>query len=1299
VPGKGGDGYLWSVNSASYGAGGGGGVGGTTFVSPPIPSTGTSGGTGGGGRGGGGTGPAVSGTANTGGGGGGSYGGAGNGGNGGAGGSGVVIIAVETTAISSMTVTTIIAGSKPIITGITKNIGNSVTVAFTQSSKGTTPVTYYYSLDGSSVRLDASATASPITITGLTNNTPYSIYVVANNSGGNVFSDPSFAVTILGTTPTLTTSLVLNADEVVRLTYTQTNAGTTPVTYFYTTDNSANTTNRTAFPTDSSTVDVSNVTGTPTYYVIASNSAGNVISSGVSGTPYLLGSNPTFTAVPVLNSPGVVRLTYSQATTGTTPVTYFYTADNSANTTNRTAFPTDSSTVDVSNVTGTPTYYVIASNIAGNVISDGSSVTPYLLGSKPTISSVTPNIDNQVTINFTQSPSIGNGNPVYYYGFDGSSVRLDASATSSPLVIRNLNGQSPYSIYVVARNEAGDISSNSFSGINVLGTKPIITSITRNISNSVTVTFEQSQKGTGTTTYYGSINGSSVLLDASSSGTSLTISNLIDASAYSIYVIAINPAGSAVSDPSLNVSILGTQPSFTLVSQTNNLRGTITQTQKGTLPVRYYYSSDGVDKEFEVSFPTFDISGTVSRTFSIIADNSAGQVASSLVTGTPFIFGTVPSIGSIVPGSEKLIVNFSQDQTGTTPVKYFYSYDPSGTTRIAQVNPPSFDISGTQARTVYIVADNSAGTIVSAGVTGTPYTFGSALNISLSAPISNIIRVSYSQAVQGTVPTTYQYILNGGSRVTVGTSRTGTFDISGLTSTSPYSFYMVATNDAGDLSSNTVSQAVLGAQPIATIVPEVNNIRVSFTQSETGTLSVQYYYSFDGVTKEVSVNPSSPFNISGVAQRTVYIIAENPAGQIVSTGVLGTPYFIGDAPLVDIQPGSSNVTVYFSPTLGNPAPTYYYSEAADGSNPIGPVTSPFTVNTTVTKTIYVVASNIAGTVISSEATATPFLLGNPPTITSIVSGLKSMEVNFMGSTGGNPAPYAYYYSLNGGSYILARSARSPIIIAGLSVAAEYEVRLVAQNSAGFTSPSNTVNGSTLPDGEIVEFNSIYVPPRSLNADSGGSVSRDRKSFINSTALYVNTTLPLEAQQKQRQLLQKSRVGVTGRLTCLDVAIKNRQDAIGRAVFSKSVQPESETTRSIKLKLESITAKMQVEQQPAQEEQSVTQVYQPIRGEQSVTQVYQPIRGEQSVTQVYQPIRGEQSVTQVYQPIRGEQSVTQVYQPIRGEQSVTQVYQPIRGEQSVTQVYQPIRGEQSVTQVYQPIRGEQSAIQVYRPIRG
>jgi plastocyanin len=1320
-----------------------------------------------------------------------------------------------------------VLGAKPVITGITKNAGNSLTVAFSQSQKGTSTVVYYYSLDGSNVRLDASASSSPITISGLTNDTSYNISIVARNPAGDVFSDASSGIAILGTTPTLTASQVANVDKTVRLTYAQTSKGTLPVTYYYTTDNSANTVNRFAFPTDSSTVDVSGVIGTVTYYAIADNAAGNVISTGASVTPNLIGSKPTLTAVPVLNSPGVVRVTYFQTTTGTTPVTYYYTTVSDVNTTDITAFPNGSSSVDLSGITGTTTYYVVAKNVAGNIISDGSSVTPYLLGSnptigtitvgtnqlsvafsqdtlgtlptryyystngttklgpgtttspllitgisgpitfyliadnsagvvrsistatatpyylgdKPTVTSIVPNasIANSVIVNFTQS-SVGNGTPVYYYGFAGSGVRLDASATTSPLVVTGLiNTVSPYSIYVVARNEAGDISSNAYPnvnvlgvkpvitgvtknignsitvafsqsqkgtdttvynysfdgsnvrldasssatsitipnlistspysiylvarnpagnvfsepslGVNILGTKPVITGITKNVGNSITVAFSQSQKGTDTTTYYGSLDGSNIIQDASSTGTSLTISNLIDASAYNIYIIARNPAGDIVSDassgihifgtkptisnitrnvgntvtvvfsqsqkgtgtttyyastngstvlldasssgdsliirnltdasaytiyviarnpagdvpsdPSLNVSILGTQPSFTLVPQTNNLRGTITHVNKGTLPVNYYYSSDGINKDFEVSFPTFDISGTEARTFYIIAENSAGMNPSSPVSGTPYVFGDAPVISSVVPGSQVLTVNFSQQQTGTTPIKYYYSYDPSGTVRIGQVNPPSFDIVGTDPRTVYIVVDNSAGTLVSAGVSGTPYIFGSLPRITLIQRGSEKITVTYTQTDKGTLPVRYYYSFDRVNRIADVTT-TATFDIlydvdsrignktynvavsgglysfsgdasgnnpnitvvkgstltwnvnspghpfwiktanvtgtdyavtSNITNNGTQSgtiiwntsdvntgtyYYIcqyhssmvgsitiippennpltttktvsiIADNSAGTLVSDDVSGTpyTFGSVPqIQSVTPGPNKLTVLFSQANVGNTPSSYSYSFDpSGANPTAFDSSSTFIVNGSQPRTIYVIATNLAGSLISIGVSGTPFVVGDTPSIDdVVPGPYSLTVKFSqPNQGNTPVTYYYSYSVDGSNPQGPVYLPeFTVTATEETTIYVVADSSSGYIVSAGFKKTPFVRGTNPEIASIKPGTEILDVSFSQTNKGTE-PVTYYYSFSSDGSGRIGPVISPFSI---STTVERTVYIVASNPAG-----------------------------------------------------------------------------------------------------------------------------------------------------------------------------------------------------------------------------------------------------------
>lgn len=71
--------------------------------------------------------------------------------------------------------------SPPIITGVT-----NTTISFIPSATGSTPITYYYSFDGNTVRTDASASASTLTVPKLT--ATRNVYLVASNLSGYAFS-------------------------------------------------------------------------------------------------------------------------------------------------------------------------------------------------------------------------------------------------------------------------------------------------------------------------------------------------------------------------------------------------------------------------------------------------------------------------------------------------------------------------------------------------------------------------------------------------------------------------------------------------------------------------------------------------------------------------------------------------------------------------------------------------------------------------------------------------------------------------------------------------------------------------------------------------------------------------------------------------------------------------------------------------------------------------------------------------------------------------------------------------------
>jgi hypothetical protein len=88
-----------------------------------------------------------------------------------------------------------------------------------------------------------------------------------------------------------------------------------------------------------------------------------------------------------------------------------------------------------------------------------------------------------------------------------------------------------------------------------------------------------------------------------------------------------------------------------------------------------------------------------------------------------------------------------------------------------------------------------------------------------------------------------------------------------------------------------------------------------------------------------------------------------------------------------------------------------------------------------------------------------YTTGTAPTINSITTGYFSFIVNFTSGTGYNPSPTTYYYSLdNGLTYTNANTTISPILISGVNSAITYNIKIISNNLAGNTAPSNTVIG-------------------------------------------------------------------------------------------------------------------------------------------------------------------------------------------------------------------------------------------------
>ena len=637
------------------------------------------------------------------------------------------------------------------------------------------------------------------------------------------------------------------------------------------------------------------------------------------------------------------------------------------------------------------------------MISSGVSETPYLVGSAP-VFTITP-IINALQLTYNQSAGGIPDASSYYYSIDGTETTI--GVFSSPYTIEGLNTNVSRSIYMGVRGYDGE---------------------------------------------------NTLIWDASSLTQTAT------------------------------PYIKGEEPTLTIDSSTNSLVLNIGQSTGGNpIDSEYYYSIDGSFVSIGSYVSKYTITGLTTNEIRSIYVGARGYDESSVIvwdassttqTAKPYVVGTTPSITSVTSYPNRLTVAFI-GSTGANPEPtYYYSYSADGSDRVGPVTSP-FDISGiTNTQTIYIVATNIVGDLISIGVTETPYILGSKPTIDSIISGTNQLTVYFSQSLLGTAPTTYYYSFDGTTKIG---SCISPFVISELTNTSTYSVYIIADNSAGLIVSDASNGYVFGTAPtINSIVSSLNQLTVYFTQSQVGTSPTTYYYSIDGTTKLGSGTTTSPLIISGISSSTTfYIIANNAGGDIVSASTgTGIPYIAGSAPssvsLTAVDGSENALDVSFAGSSGGyPNLTKYQYSLNGGTfqDAIG-TTSPIRIIGLTAGISYTVALKaVSGTEWTSSSSTTSSSVstnkkGSAPIINAITGRPNGLSVDFTGSTGGTPSPSTYYYSLNGGNYIDAKTTNSPLLINKLNTVGPYLVKIVSVNSAGNSPASNEVSGTPIIGSDV-----------------------------------------------------------------------------------------------------------------------------------------------------------------------------------------------------------------------------------------
>ena len=274
-----------------------------------------------------------------------------------------------------------ISSSPSAPTSLSATAGNGqATISFTAGSNGGSAITNYkYSLDGTTyTALSPTDATSPVTITGLTNGTSYSISLKAVNSSGDSAASAAVSVTP-STTPSAPTSLTATAGNgQATISFTAgSNGGSAITNYKYSLDG----TNYTALsPTDAtSPVTITGLTNGTSYsiYLKAVNANGDSsASAAVSVTPSTTPSAPT--SLTATAGDGQATISFTAGSDGGSTITnYKYSTDG---TTYTALSPVDSSSpITIPGLTNGTVYtiYLKAVNATGDSSASSSiSVTP-----------------------------------------------------------------------------------------------------------------------------------------------------------------------------------------------------------------------------------------------------------------------------------------------------------------------------------------------------------------------------------------------------------------------------------------------------------------------------------------------------------------------------------------------------------------------------------------------------------------------------------------------------------------------------------------------------------------------------------------------------------------------------------------------------------------------------------------------------------------------------------------------------------------------------------------------------------
>ena len=926
----------------------------------------------------------------------------------------------------------------PTIDSIVSGNGQA-TITFTPGlDNGSSVTNYEYSLDGTNyTALDPATSTSPITITGLSNGTTYSITLRAVNGEGAGAASAS-GIFIAGAPNAPTIDSIVPGDGQVVITFTPGgDNGSSISNYEYSSDG----TNYTALApaTSTSPITITGLSNGAAYSItlraVNGEGAGAASASGlvIPGTPVA----PTIDSIEPGNDQATISFTPG-ADNGLSITGYRYTRDDGSVTSTILGTTGDSAFGIVLDADGNVYTANAGNNTVSKITPDGTSTILGITGSVPL--SIALDADGNVYTSNRDSSNVSKITP------DGTSTIL------------GITGFQPQAIAVDA---AGNVyTANFFSNVSKI--TPDGTSTTFGTTGAIPKGIAVDAAGNVYTANFSSDNVTKITPD----GTSTILGTTGDGP----QAIAVDAAGNVytANSDSDNVSKITPDGTSTILGATDSTPWGIALDAAGNV----YIANSG--------------SNNVSK---ITPDGTSTILGATGANSSPYGIA-VDAAGNVYT------TNVGSDNvskiTDASTVTYPATGDSSPITISGVANGTPYLIS-------LIAVSAEAQSMASDAVAVTPGAPDAPTIDSIVPGDGQAIITFTPGADNDSSVTNYQYSLDGTDYTALNPADAfSPITITGLTNGIEYSITFRALNDRGTgaaSDSGSVTPGTPAAPTIDSIAPGVNQATITFTPGASNVSSIfNYEYSLDG-TNYTALNPvdtNSPITITGLSNGTTYPItlralnAEGAGAASDSAFVApGTPV----APTIDsIVPGNGQAIITFTPGADNGSSISNYEYSLDGTSytALDPLdtTSPITIaglSNGTTYTITLRAANGEGAGAASASGLVTAGAPDAPTIDSIVSGNGQAIITFTPGADNGSSITGYRYIRDDGPGSIGSTFIGTTGVPLLDIAVDANGNVYT--ASAFPSRVSKIT----PDGTSTILGTAGTRPLAIAVDAAGNV--------------------------------------------------------------------------------------------------------------------------------------------------------------------------------------------------------------------